>query len=135
MVRYFIVWNCVSNLQCICSDGLGGGGGGGGGSHYGGFQGSGSKRDFDDISLPKQDFENLTPFEKNFYVETLGIACMTEDEVKEYHNRREITIDGRDIPKPVKSFGDAGFPGILIFLLFIISHLHTILISSQIENP
>ena len=88
MVHYFIVWNCVSNLQFICSDGLGGGGGGGGGSHYGGFQGSGSKRDFDDISLPKQDFENLTPFEKNFCVETSGITSMTKDEVKEYHKSR-----------------------------------------------
>ena len=88
MVRYFIVCNCIYNLQCICSDGLGGGGGGGGGSHYGGFQGSGSKRAFDDIYLSKQDFENLKPFEKNFCVETPGIASMTEDEVKEYHNSR-----------------------------------------------
>ena len=113
MVRYFIVWNCISNLHFICSDGLGGGDGGGGGSHYGGFQGSGSKRDFDNISLPKQYFENLTPFEKNFYVETPGMDSTTEDDAKEDRNRREITVDGRDIPKPVKIFGDAGFPGII----------------------
>lgn len=88
------------------SDGLAGGGG----SYYGGFQGSGSKRDFDSISLPKQDFENLAPFKKNFYEEVEDIASMTEDEVREYRERREITVDGRDVPKPVKSFRDAGFP-------------------------
>ena len=113
MARYFIVWNCVSNLHCIFSDGLGVEAEEEEEFIMGVFQGSGSKRDFNYISLSKKDFKNLTPFEKNFYVETLGIASMTENEVKEYHNRREITIDGRDIPKPVKSFGEAGFPGII----------------------
>ncbi|KHN25107.1 DEAD-box ATP-dependent RNA helicase 20 [Glycine soja] len=35
---------------------------------------------------------------------------MTDAEVNEYRQQREITVEGRDIPKPVKSFHDAGFP-------------------------
>lgn len=37
---------------------------------------------------------------------------MSESEVEEYRRRREITVEGRDVPKPVKSFKDVGFPGI-----------------------
>lgn len=57
--------------------------------------------------------DDLPPFEKNFYVESPSIAAMTEGEVEEYRRRREITIEGRDVPKPIKSFHDVGFPGIL----------------------
>lgn len=39
------------------------------------------------------------------------MAAMTEREVEEYRQRREITVEGRDVPKPVKSFRDVGFPG------------------------
>ncbi|MBA0695665.1 hypothetical protein Goari_002275, partial [Gossypium aridum] len=35
---------------------------------------------------------------------------MSEMEVEEYRQRREITVEGRDVPKPVKSFADVGFP-------------------------
>lgn len=36
---------------------------------------------------------------------------MTEEEVEAYRRRREITVDGRDVPKPVLEFRDVGFPG------------------------
>jgi len=36
---------------------------------------------------------------------------MTEAQVNEYRLRREITVEGKDVPKPVKSFSDAAFPG------------------------
>jgi ATP-dependent RNA helicase DDX5/DBP2 len=52
----------------------------------------------------------LTPFEKNFYVESPAVAAMTDTEVEEYRKLREITVEGKDIPKPVKSFRDVGFP-------------------------
>lgn len=35
---------------------------------------------------------------------------MTDDEVVAYRRRREITVEGRDIPKPVRSFEEASFP-------------------------
>lgn len=39
------------------------------------------------------------------------MSAMTEKEVDEYRRRREITVDGPDVPKPVTKFSDAGFPG------------------------
>lgn len=36
---------------------------------------------------------------------------MSEKEVDEYRLQREITVEGRDVPKPIKSFEDVGFPG------------------------
>ena len=67
------------------------------------------------------DLDGLPHFEKNFYIEASSVAEMTEREVEEYRKRREITVEGRDVPKPVKSFRDVGFPGtFLIFHLMVI---------------
>lgn len=76
---------------------------------------SSAKRDYDGgaQSPPrKSELDGLTPFEKNFYVESPSVAAMSEADVEEYRLRREITIEGKDVPKPVKSFRDVGFPGI-----------------------
>ncbi|KAK7330534.1 hypothetical protein VNO77_24729 [Canavalia gladiata] len=100
--------------------GGGGGRGRGGGrtgnngfrpSGRGGRHGSGSSRDdLDNIALPKQDFRNLVPFEKNFYVETPSIRAMSDQEVMHYRASREITVQGHDVPKPVRMFHEANFP-------------------------
>ncbi|KAL8458516.1 hypothetical protein ACS0TY_035308 [Phlomoides rotata] len=78
---------------------------------------SSARRDFDGgaQSPPrKSELDGLTPFEKNFYVESPSVAAMSEADVEEYRLRREITIDGKDVPKPVKSFRDVGFPEYVI---------------------
>ncbi|XP_031254812.1 DEAD-box ATP-dependent RNA helicase 30-like isoform X2 [Pistacia vera] len=88
-----------------------GGGRAGGARGRGGRHGGGSYRDdLDNISLPKQDFGNLVPFEKNFYVESPSVRAMTETEVKMYRARREITIEGHDVPRPIRMFHEANFP-------------------------
>uniref|UniRef100_A0A0D9Y4J9 RNA helicase n=1 Tax=Oryza glumipatula TaxID=40148 RepID=A0A0D9Y4J9_9ORYZ len=56
------------------------------------------------------DLDGLPRFEKNFYVESPSVAGMTEEEVEAYRRRREITVEGRDVPKPVREFRDVGFP-------------------------
>ncbi|KAF5459947.1 hypothetical protein F2P56_019853 [Juglans regia] len=95
------------------SSGRGGGrgfegrGGGRGGIHGGG----GSRGDLDNISLPKQDFGNLVPFEKNFYIESPSVRAMSEQEAMVYRARRDITVEGRDVPKPIRMFQEASFPG------------------------
>ncbi|KAI9160390.1 hypothetical protein LWI28_007695 [Acer negundo] len=67
------------------------------------------KRDYDVAEPPRKlDLDGLTPFEKNFYVESPSVATMSEKEVEEHRLQREITVEGRDIPKPVKSFSDVG---------------------------
>ncbi|XP_020211992.1 DEAD-box ATP-dependent RNA helicase 30 isoform X2 [Cajanus cajan] len=100
--------------------GRGGGGGGGSsragahgfrGSGRGGRHGGGSSRDeLNNIALPKQDFRNLVPFEKNFYVECHAVRAMSDQEVMHYRASREITVQGQDVPKPVRMFHEANFP-------------------------
>uniref|UniRef100_A0A5B7A1C5 RNA helicase n=1 Tax=Davidia involucrata TaxID=16924 RepID=A0A5B7A1C5_DAVIN len=86
-------------------DGGHGGGGGRVGRHTGG-----SKGDLDSITLPKQDFMNLVPFEKNFYIESPSVRAMTEQDAMLYRARREITVEGQDVPKPIRVFQEANFP-------------------------
>nr|CAB3471864.1 unnamed protein product [Digitaria exilis] len=62
------------------------------------------------------ELDGLPRFEKNFYVESPAVAGMTEDEVEAYRRRREITVEGRDVPKPVRDFRDVGFPGVEIVI-------------------
>ena len=83
----------------------------GGASGYGSSASKRESSSVGDESPKKPDLDGLTPFEKNFYVESPSVAAMTEAEVEEYRKKREITVEGRDIPKPVKSFRDVGFPG------------------------
>ncbi|CAH2043733.1 unnamed protein product [Thlaspi arvense] len=87
-----------------------GGYGGGAGGNWGGSGGS-SKRELDSVSLPKQNFGNLVHFEKNFYVESPAVQAMTEQDVAMYRTGRDISVEGRDVPKPIKMFEDANFPG------------------------
>ncbi len=142
------------SLDVSCSDF--GGGYGGGGSGYGGGRGAGgfkdrgggyggsggggggyggNKRDLDNVSLPAQEFENIIPFEKNFYVEHPAVSALTEDEVAAYRRRREITVEGRNVPKPVRTFEEASFPGDIFFSsswLFLYDHL--LLKVEQVES-
>ncbi|KAJ0959640.1 putative RNA helicase [Helianthus annuus] len=80
-------------------------------SGLGGYNSSSSKRDYESTEPQKKvDLDGLIPFEKNFYVESPNIAKMSESEVEEYRAKREITVEGRDVPKPIKTFSDARFP-------------------------
>nr|DAD34460.1 TPA_asm: hypothetical protein HUJ06_005100 [Nelumbo nucifera] len=99
--------------------GRAGGGRGGGPRSYDGGRGGGgrggkdigrSRGELDSIALPKQDFGNLVPFEKNFYIESSSVEAMTEQETAIYRKRREITVEGYDIPKPIRLFQEANFP-------------------------
>lgn len=100
---------------------IGSGGGRGGGTGFdgrGGGRGAGrgggsSRGDLDNIVLPSQNFGNLVPFEKNFYTECPSVRAMTESEVKIYRERRDIRVEGYDVPRPIRSFQEANFPGIL----------------------
>jgi ATP-dependent RNA helicase DDX5/DBP2 len=94
--------------------GRGGGAGGYGGGGYGGSgRGGRGRGGLDTLALPKPDFRNLIPFEKNFYVESPSVQAMSEAEVAQYRRLRDITVEGNDVPKPVCYFQDANFPGLL----------------------
>jgi len=89
--------------------GYGGYGGGGAGGHGGGY-GGGGRRDLDTMELPRADFHNLPKFEKNFYLEHPAVTARSMAEVEEYRRRREITVTGEGVPKPVTTFEEASFP-------------------------
>ncbi|CAF2037101.1 BnaA09g06470D [Brassica napus] len=92
--------------------GRGGYGGYGGvrGGYGGGGRGGSGRRELDSVSLPKQSFGNLVHFEKNFYVESPVVQAMTEEDVALYRTEKDISVEGRDVPKPIKMFQDANFP-------------------------
>ncbi|XP_074316238.1 DEAD-box ATP-dependent RNA helicase 20-like [Silene latifolia] len=85
-----------------------GGGGGGGGRGRGGGRGGGD--DLNGISLPKQEFRNLVTFKKDFYVECPSVQAMSDHEVVAYRGMRDITVEGQDVPRPIRMFHEAGFP-------------------------
>ncbi|KAF9626264.1 hypothetical protein IFM89_031656 [Coptis chinensis] len=88
-------------------------GGGRGGGGYGGG-GSRQKGDLNDISLPKANFGNLVPFKKDFYIESPSVRLMTEHDVLLYRSRREIRVEGSDVPKPIRMFEEANFPDVCL---------------------
>ncbi|KZV48217.1 DEAD-box ATP-dependent RNA helicase 20 [Dorcoceras hygrometricum] len=87
------------------------------GTVRGGFDGGRGARggrprgdDLDYIDLPEQDFRGLVGFKKDFYMENPSVRAMSEQEVSMYRLRREITVEGHDVPKPIRMFQEANFP-------------------------
>ncbi|KAI1808501.1 Phosphomethylpyrimidine kinase-domain-containing protein [Daldinia bambusicola] len=92
-------------------NGYGGGGGGYGGGGYGG-SGGGDRMSNLGAGLHKQnwDLSALPKFEKSFYKEDEAVARRPASEVERFRRDHQITISGRDVPKPVETFDEAGFP-------------------------
>ncbi|WAR53385.1 hypothetical protein PtB15_2B816 [Puccinia triticina] len=62
------------------------------------------------LGRPKWDNSTLTKFEKNFYVEDSRISARSEREIDQFRAEKEIQVFGKNIPKPVSNFSEAGFP-------------------------
>ncbi|PQE16747.1 hypothetical protein CJF30_00003453 [Rutstroemia sp. NJR-2017a BBW] len=88
----------------------GGGYGGGGGGGYGG--GGGDRMSNLGAGLQKQnwDMNTLPKFEKSFYKEDPVVAARSEEEVAKFRAQHAIAVQGTDVPKPVETFDEAGFP-------------------------
>jgi ATP-dependent RNA helicase DDX5/DBP2 len=82
------------------------------GGGYGGGGGGGDKMSALGAGLKQQhwDLNTLPKFEKDFYKEDPAVAARTEDEVRQFRTDNQITITGHDVPKPVTTFDEAGFP-------------------------
>jgi superfamily II DNA/RNA helicase len=91
--------------------GFGGGGrrGGGGGGGRDKFSGPGSS-----LRKPRWDQESLPHFEKNFYREHPNVQARSNEAVQQYLAAKEITIVGRNQPKPVFTFEEANLPPFII---------------------
>lgn len=58
----------------------------------------------------EEELPNLPTFEKNFYVEHENVGNRSDEEVAQFRKENEMTISGHDIPKPITTFDEAGFP-------------------------
>ncbi|CAD0090597.1 unnamed protein product [Aureobasidium vineae] len=96
--------------------GYGGGSQGGyGGGSYGGGQG-GDRMGQLGAGLKSQqwDMSTLPKFEKSFYKEAPTVAERSQADVDEFRKTHQIAVQGKNVPKPVETFDEAGFPGYVI---------------------
>ncbi|KAG6028197.1 ATP-dependent RNA helicase dbp2, partial [Claviceps citrina] len=56
------------------------------------------------------DMSTLPKFEKSFYKESPDVANRTPAEVEAFRRKHQMTIAGTNVPKPVETFDEAGFP-------------------------
>ncbi|KAL9563334.1 hypothetical protein ACKAV7_012414 [Fusarium commune] len=83
--------------------GFGGGYGGGAGGDRMGALGAGLKnQEWDVNTLPK--------FEKSFYKEHPDVTNRSDADVEAFRRKHQMTIAGKDVPRPVETFDEAGFP-------------------------
>ncbi|KAJ9134441.1 ATP-dependent RNA helicase dbp-2 [Pleurostoma richardsiae] len=101
------------------SGGYNGGGGGGGGGYGGGYGGGGyggggggDRMSNLGAGLHKQnwDLSTLPKFEKSFYKEHPAVSERSDAEVEKFRRDHAIAIFGNNVPKPVETFDEAGFP-------------------------
>ncbi|KAH9906281.1 P-loop containing nucleoside triphosphate hydrolase protein [Xylariomycetidae sp. FL2044] len=93
----------------------GGGYGGGGGYSSGGYGGGGQGGDRmsklgQGLTQQNWDLATLPKFEKSFYKEDDAVARRPAADVDRFRRDHQITIAGSDVPKPVETFDEAGFP-------------------------
>lgn len=62
------------------------------------------------LKKPTFDLSTLPKFEKNFYREAESVKNRSEREVDEFRRRKEIRVYGKQVPRPVETFDEAGFP-------------------------
>ncbi|TGZ77468.1 ATP-dependent RNA helicase DBP2 [Ascodesmis nigricans] len=56
------------------------------------------------------DLAALPKFEKSFYKEHEAVARRSQAEIDAYRTEKQMRVEGRDVPKPVMTFDEAGFP-------------------------
>lgn len=96
------------------SNGYGGGYGGSNGYSSGGYGGGagGDKMSNLGAGLKQQhwDLATMPKFEKSFYKEASSVENRSARDVDEFRRVKEISVQGKNVPRPVESFDEAGFP-------------------------
>ncbi|KAA8525808.1 hypothetical protein F0562_007663 [Nyssa sinensis] len=104
-----------------------------------GVRSSSSRRDYDGAESPRKlDLVGLTPFEKNFYVESPAVAAMSESQAEEYRRRREITAQGWPMAlkgRNLIGIAETGSGKTLAYLLPAIFHVNAQLILAPGDGP
>lgn len=98
------------------NSGYGGGSFGGGGGRGGGGGGGGDRMSNlgGTLKRPTWNLAELPRFEKNFYQEHPNVTARSQGEIQSFRDQHEITIHGKDVPKPVGSFEEAAFPSYVL---------------------
>ena len=60
--------------------------------------------------LTDVDLDSLPRFEKSFYKEAESVRSRGQTEVEAFRAEKQMRVSGRDVPKPVTTFDEAGFP-------------------------
>ncbi|RVE76623.1 hypothetical protein OJAV_G00010610 [Oryzias javanicus] len=94
---------------------FGGGGGGGGGNRGGppGKFGNPGER----LRKKHWNLDELPKFQKNFYQEHPDVTHRPLQEVEQYRRSKEVTVKGRDCPKPIIKFNEAAFPSYVMDMI------------------
>ena len=56
------------------------------------------------------DLSQLPVFEKNFYIEHPEVSKRSAAEAEEWRGKKQVSIEGRGVPKPVYTFEEASMP-------------------------
>jgi len=76
-----------------------------GGARYGKDLGAGQR-----LKKPRWDNFDLEPIRKQFYKENPAVAARNPQEVAAVLTEWDATVSGREVPKPVVDFNEAGLP-------------------------
>ncbi|XP_074316603.1 DEAD-box ATP-dependent RNA helicase 24 [Silene latifolia] len=68
------------------------------------------KRKIEPIAALDHTDIDYEPFNKDFYDEKPSISGMSEQDVSDYRKSLSIRVSGFDVPRPVKTFEECGFP-------------------------
>ncbi|XP_077526509.1 uncharacterized protein LOC144138204 isoform X2 [Haemaphysalis longicornis] len=87
-------------------------GGYGGGGNGGSFVNNSLKGKQPGGNLRKPDWDRiqLQPFQKNFYQEHPNTANRSEEDIERHRQQHEMTLRGRDPPRPILTFQEGCFP-------------------------
>ncbi|EFR05021.1 ATP-dependent RNA helicase DBP2 [Nannizzia gypsea CBS 118893] len=85
-------------------------GGGFGGGYGGGAGGDRMSNLGAGLKTQQWDLSSMPKFEKSFYKEHPDVSARSTQEVEAFRKENEMTVYGKDVPRPVQTFDEAGFP-------------------------
>lgn len=77
------------------------------------------------------DMATLPRFEKSFYKEDEQVAKRSARDVDAFRREKEISIQGKNVPRPVETFDEAGFPAYVMSEVKAQGFTHPTAIQSQ----
>ncbi|EED20566.1 RNA helicase (Dbp), putative [Talaromyces stipitatus ATCC 10500] len=97
------------------SNGHGGSNGYSNGGGYGG-SGGGDRMSALGAGLKTQDWDlsTLPKFEKSFYKEHEDVTNRSQKDVDAFRKEHQMAVTGRNVPRPVETFDEAGFPNYVL---------------------